>query len=46
MIVQGTRMLARDLSDDVTAYLAALGLTMEVFTMPGYACKPILKEQS
>ena len=46
MLVQGTRMLARDLSDDVTAYLDALGLTMEVFTTPGYACKPVLKERS
>ena len=46
MLVQGTRMLARDLSDDVTAYLEALGLTMEVFTTPGYACKPVLKERS
>lgn len=43
MLVQGTRILARGMRKEVPAYLEALGLAPEVFTTPGYECKPILK---
>ena len=43
MLVQGTRILARGMREEVPAYLEALGLSPEVFTTPGYECKPILK---
>ena len=44
IVVGGTRMLANRIRDELPEYLEALGLTAEVFTTPGYACRPVLRK--